>query len=564
MKKKLIYSVLCGALLLNSVSCTDFMDDIKPTNSITDEGIWLNESSAMLFMSQVYRDLDGPYYSVNGLNDHALDIMFTDDVVQMGEKDSNKWNMFAFNASSAPLDRWSNRYTAIRRANIALKNIPESPMPEDVKKRLMGDAYFLRAMFYFELFRYYGSAILIDKPLDRNTDDIFLSRSTPEQTLEFIVSDFQNAADRLPVTVPDEEIGRATKGAALGMKAVAYLHAAGTVDAKYYQKAAETARILVSGELQGTYSLYKGGFANMFLEENEHHSEVVFDIQYAYPYRWSSAQTILAPPQPGTPAEYGWSKDHPTASLADEFEMDNGEPFDWNNPKHAATPYEHRDERFYATIHYNGKPWKNQILYTSQNTPMDLTLRSNPNGIYSADKPEATKTGYYIGKYMNEKVLCGYDNRGRGVGGGHNFIVLRYAEVLLTLAEAVNEVEGPTQEVYNAINEIRARVNLPSLPAGLNKDEMRAKIRHERRVELAIEGKRYFDIQRWKIGEQVLNGPVYGCAVTYKEQPDGTIIPTYEKVKVVDKVFTAPRDYLLPVPQGARDKNPNLDQNPMW
>lgn len=242
--KKVIYSIFCSLLLLNS-SCTDFMDNIKPTSSVTDEGIWLTESSAMLFMSKVYRELDGTYYKVNGLNDHALDILFTDDCIQIGEKDSNKWNLFDFNSSSAPLDRWGNRYTAIRRANIALKNLPDSPLSEKVKERLIGDAYFLRAMFYLELFRYYGSAILIDKPLDRNTDDIFLARATPEATLQFIISDFQKAAERLPITVSDEELGRATKGAALGMMAATYLYAGGVIDAKYYADAAKTARILV-------------------------------------------------------------------------------------------------------------------------------------------------------------------------------------------------------------------------------------------------------------------------------------------------------------------------------
>lgn len=222
--KRIIYGILCSILLLNA-SCTDFMDNIKPTNSVTDEGIWLTESSAMLFMSKVYRDLDGPYYSVNGLNDHAVDILFTDDCIQIGEKASNQWNLFDFNASSAPIDRWGNRYSSIRRANIALKNLPDSPLPANVKERLMGDSYFLRAMFYLELFRYYGAAILIDKPLDRNTDDIFLARATPEATLQFIISDFQNAADRLPVTVPDDELGRATKGAALVLMAATYLYA---------------------------------------------------------------------------------------------------------------------------------------------------------------------------------------------------------------------------------------------------------------------------------------------------------------------------------------------------
>ena len=562
--KKIIYSILCSIVLLNT-SCMDFMDDIKPTSSVTDEGIWLSASSAMLFMSNVYRQLDGPGYSVNGFNDHSIDIMFTDDCIQIGEKASNQWNIFDFNASSSPLDRWSNRYAAIRKTNIALKNLPTATaIAEPERNRMIGDAYFLRGMFYLELFRYYGSAILIDKPLDRNTDEIFLSRATPQATVEFILSDFQNAADRLPVKVADEELGRATKGAALGMKAVTYLHAAGTVDSKYYAKAAETAQILISGDLKGTYSIYKEGFDKMFYEENEHNCEVILDIQFAYPYRFSSAQTIFAPPAPGTSAEYGWSKDHPTQSLVNEFEMTDGSPFDWNNPEHAKAPYENRDKRFYSTVHYNGKPLKNKTLYTSQNTPTNLSLRTNPNGMYSTSKPECTKTGYYIGKYMNEDVLCGYDNRGRGVGGGHNFIVLRYAEILLTFAEAENVVNGPTSEVYAAINEIRIRAGQPVLPGGLNKSQMEERIRHERRVELALEGKRWFDIQRWKIAEDVLNKKAQGCLVTYEKGADNVIRPTYKVVDVCEKRFTAPRDYLLPIPQSARNKNPNLDQNTQW
>lgn len=104
----------------------------------------------------------------------------------------------------------------------------------------------------------------------------------------------------------------------------------------------------------------------------------------------------------------------------------------------------------------------------------------------------------------------------------------------------------------------------PALPAGLDKSEMRKRIRHERRIELALEGKRWFDIQRWKIGEEVLNKDAQGCLVTYIKRPDGEIVPTYETVFVCKKTFMAPRDYLLPIPQSARDKNPNLDQNPLW
>lgn len=570
--KKILYSILCSALFLSS--CDDFMD-ITPTDSITDDGVWTSANSTMLFISNVYNDLAYPYsnnsnttanplYSFQGLGNVMFDNAFTDDMIGLGETSTNKWNLFDFTASSAPFDRWSFCYASIRKTNIALKNLEVSTvLTQADKTRLMGDMYFLRGLFYLELFRFYGGVPLIDKPLDRNLDEIFLPKNTAEETLEFIVSDFQNAADRLPVTVIDTELGRATKGAAIGLKAVAYLHGAGTVDSKYYSKAAETANILISGELAGAYSLFKGGFANLFLEENEHNSEVIFDIQYAYPYRWSGFQTICAPPVPAN-GGYGWSKGHPTQDLVDAFEMKDGSVFDWNNSGEAANPYANRDERFYGTILYNGEKWKGNTLYTSTNLPTNLSATNNPNGLWNTAKKEATKTGYYIRKHQNESVVCGWDNRGKGIGGGYNLIFLRYAEILLTYAEAENEVNGPSDAVYNAVNSVRNRAGQPNLPTGLKKEDMREKIRHERRVELAFEGKRFFDIIRWNAGEVFLNHPVHGCAVTYKLGLDGKPAPTYKVFEVCEKKFIAPKNNLLPIPQSAIDKNPKLVQNSGW
>lgn len=554
---------MCLAVFAMS-SCTDFMD-IESKNTVTDDGVWDNASSIMLFVSNIYTDLKGPLYELSGATGHAPDALFTDDFIVLGEGNSNKWNLYDFNASSTPISRWNECYTTIRKVNLGLEKVAASTvLEEDAKERLMGDLYFMRGIFYLELFRYYGGAILIEKPLDRHVDDIFYPRSTAQETLDFIISDLQNAADRLPVTVPDEELGRATKGAALGMMTIAYLHAAGVIDAKYYQNAADLSKTFISGDLKGTYSLFQGGFKELFMEENEHNPEIIFDVQMAYPYRFNGMQTVLAPPQPGADNEYGWGKGNPTQELVDEFEMKDGSTFDWNNPDEANAPYDNRDERFYSTVHYNGKPWKGKTLYTSQNTPNNLELKSNPNGMYSIDKPSCTKTGYYFGKYMNEKVICGFDNRDKGIGGGTNYIVLRYAEILLIFAEAENEVNGPSQEVYDAINQVRQRAGQPALPAGLDKEAMRERIRHERRVELALEGKRYFDLMRWRTAEVALNHNPSGCLVTYVEK-DGKVVPTYKVVKdVCQKKFIAPKDYLWPIPQGSIDKNSKLEQNPMW
>ena len=558
MNKKFIISIF--ALLLLSTACNDFMD-ISPADSITDDAVWTSASSIEQFMNDVYDQLDGPLYNWTSMSNYMFDNAFTDDMAFS----NNKWNLFDFTASSAPFDRWSTCYTSIRKANLGIENISGSTViQDDVKERYLGDLYFLRGMFYLELFRFYGGLPLIDIPLDRNEDDIFYSRSSQEETLEFIISDFQKAADYLPVTLDDEELGRATRGAAIGMEAITYLFGAGIVDSKYYENAAETADILISGELAGTYSLF-ANFQHLFLEDYEYNSEVIFDIQYAYPYRFTALQTVAAPPNHSFDS-YGWGWDNPTQDLVDAFEMKDGSSFDWNDPEEAANPYGNRDNRFYTSIFYNGSMRKGEVLYTSTNIwdeGSNSFVQNGPNGLWNTQSNSETPTGYYLKKHINESVISGWDNRGKGVGGGHNLIVLRYAEVLLTYAEAKNEVSGPDDSVYKAINLVRERAGQPDLPAGLDQNGMREKIRHERRVELAFENKRYFDIIRWKAGEEYLNNPVHGMNVTYVKDGD-SIKPTYAVFEAFKKSFNPNKNYLLPIPQNAINQNPNLTQNPGW
>lgn len=259
------------------------------------------------------------------------------------------------------------------------------------------------------------------KTLNKDVDDIYYSRSSSKETLEFIIEDLKEAANRLPKRseLPAEEYGRATKGAAIGFQAVAYLHAAGVIDAKYYEDAANTADILITGELKGEYRLFRENdgdpneksttkklskkaenFANLFLEEYEGNEEVIFDVQYKNPDRHQQGyQTIAAPGYPGIGSDYGWGCSNPSQMLVDAFEMQNGTPFDWNNPEQAAHPYENRDARFYASILYDGVVWKDSTLSFSVNRYIwdenDRRKWKNitdnlPNGMYCS-KVESTK-----------------------------------------------------------------------------------------------------------------------------------------------------------------------------
>lgn len=567
MKKILIY-LASGGFLVSS--CSDFLD-ITPQNSITNP--FDTASSIALYVNDVYSSFDGPLYQWDALggtyNRSMFDNAFTDDLYN----NDNKWNLFSFTASSAPFDRWTDCYEAIRKANVGLEQISRSEkLTEKEKERFLGDMHFLRAMFYLELWRFYGPVPLIDKSLDRNSDDIYYTRSDERTVLEFIVKEFETAAKMLPVKLDDSELGRATRGAAYGMMAVAYLHAGGTIDAAYYENAYKTADILISGELQGTYDLFRSGatpqerYQNIFLEENEYNCEVIFDIQYAYPYRFSTLQTVASPPKHATDG-YGWgNRDNPTQEIVDAYEMTDGSVFDWSNPDHAAAPYANRDARFYASILYNGAMWKGETLYTSTNVwsaAQGRFVPNAPNGWGCATN--ATATGYYLRKHMNESVVAGADNRTKGVGGGHNLIVLRYAEILLIYAEARNEMlAAPDQSIYDAVDAVRERAGQPALPRGLSQAQMRERIRRERRVELAFENKRYFDIIRWKAGSEFLNGEIHGMRITYSGSGSSPEI-RYERPVLVKKTFDPNKNYLLPIPQNAMNRNPNLyPNNPGW
>src|SRR5690606_37252066 len=165
-------------------------------------------------------------------------------------------------------------------------------------------------------------------------------------------------------------------------------------------------------------------------------------------------------------------------------------------------PYENRDPRFYMSILFNGATWRQQPVYTYQGAPLDGIGGGFNN----------TTTGYYLAKMVDQN-----SSRTPSVqNGNYYWIYFRYAEILLNYAEALNEtLSSPNVEVYGAVNEIRGRqgVNMPPLPTGLSKEEMRAKIRHDRRIELAFEGHRYFDIKRWRIGTTVMP-EVYGMLIT--------------------------------------------------
>lgn len=540
--KTLSISLIILSMLL--YSCSDELLDIEPKDQLTDIFVWSSPENANLFLNDIYNNLNpGPVSSVwtalpSEISNDPLD-NFSDNSVSGNLAGIPSYEAFTQGAygPSIPIfnNHWRNMYQNIRKCNILIEKVTESDFPETDKKLMIAQGKFLRAYYYKWLIDLYGGVPIITKALDRVRDgeEIFQQRNTYEECVSFIQKECEEAATDLPLEVSGKDIGRATKGAAWALKGELELYAG-----KWEDAAATNLKIMQSG----VYNLFPN-YETLFYEENENNIEVIFDVQYAAEIKGVITERYWSPAQ--TTDGKGWQAVNPTQNLIDDYEFLDGkteaEGSTFFDPKN---PYNNRDKRFYASILYDGSEWKGGFIYSRIGVPNN----SNEFG-----RPGATRTGYYLRKKLNPKIVP-------GTSSGQNSIVWRYAEILLNYAEAKNEVlETPDQSIYDAINKIRRRGDLPDLPTGLNKDQMRERIRRERRIELAFEGKRIFDIWRWKIAEDIFKQPLKAMKIT---ESGGDLI--YEKVNIDGGkvIFNPSKNYLMPIPETVIARNSKINQNP--
>ncbi|THU33458.1 RagB/SusD family nutrient uptake outer membrane protein [Niastella caeni] len=446
-----------------------------------------------------------------------------------------------------PIDIWAKSYQNIRKANIFLQHIDELPVndarQEAGKVRMKGEAFFLRAFFYEELYKRYGGVPLLDAPLSID-DDLQLPRNSEEEVVAFIVKDCDSAAALLPATHSSENLGRATKGAALLLKSRTLLYAASLLhnpdnNIEKWQQASSAAKAVMDLNVYRLDDNYKTLF------HTRTSPEVIFQSTVNQVWKVVDNDWVrhTEPPSQGG----GWGNLQPLQNLVDEYEMKNGKYItDPTSGYNAANPYADRDPRFHQSIIYNGRKWGTATINTYVGSGVD-GLNYNT---------AATKTGYYVAKLLDENatLITSYKP------GSHYWVFMRYAEALLNYAEAQNEaLSAPDQSVYDAVNQIRGRKNvaMPPLPVGLTKEEMRQRIRHERRIELAFETHRFWDLRRWRIGTQE-GTSAYGMRIT----KSGSNF-TYQKFLLENRVYRPAFD-LFPIPQTEREKDPALTQNPEY
>lgn len=500
---KIYIKILLVALIVSS--CTKDELDVSSTTQISAETFWKTESDAILGINGVYNRLGnfvGNALYLDVVCDNAYNHYPWEGFKAIANGTHDIWGPWAVNGL------WSAAYQGIGRANTFLDNIDQVEMDEADKSVMKGEALFLRAYFYAQLSDLYGG---VPMPLTQPAlEHGLLTRSSNQEVVAQIVVDLDAAAGFLNSTA--SEPGKATKGAAKALKARVLLY-----NEQWAAAASAANEVIGMG-----YTLYPN-YRDLFKVENENNEEVLFDAQFITPEQGNFYDLYL-----GLDGGTGWSSIVPLQELVDDYHMNDGMSIADSPNYDANDPYANRDPRLKQTIFVTGADYNGL----------------GPVKFSSEGGPAKSFTGFGFKKYTPYDEGVHVDPIGYPTTTGNNIIVLRYADVLLMYAEAKNEASGPDQTVYDAINEVRSRasVMMPDIPAGLSQGELREVIRHERRVEFALEGTRYSDIRRWKIAENVINGLVdFG----------GT------------RTFNPGRDYLWPIPGNLFDLPDNtLTQNP--
>lgn len=514
--------------------------------------------NAERFLIDIYTRLPR---NLNRVGDDYLDAS-TDDAISSNPANVSVLQLaLGTNTSDNYQDnQWTNCYAGIRQVNIFVNNIDKVPLKGKLTNGTgfnavwKSEARFLRALFYFELVKRHAGVPLLGDKVYQLGDDVELPRNTFEECINYIVSECDAIKNTLRTNPFDLVfIERPTKGAAIALKARALLYAAsplyngGNIDASNavtgytnfsadrWQKAEQAALELI--ELN-QFDLMPD-FKSIFLTQGG--VERIFSRQGGPN---TSVETNNGPV--GYSVSLNNGRTSPTQELVDAFGMANGLPItDPASGYQPNNPYANRDPRFYATIFHNGSQWLGRPVQTYEG---------------GADKPggskQQTRTGYYARKFMGN-----FENQARYENVNHDFVLFRYAEVLLNYAEARNEsLPAPDGEVYQHIEAIRQRAGLNpyQLPAGLTKAQMRDIIHNERRKELAFEEHRFYDVRRWKQAETELSKQVH--AMVIYQTGTGTI---YQKVPVLQLGFTK-KMYLAPIPFYEVVKNRKMVQNPGW
>lgn len=582
----IIIVVALGTLALIS-ACDNSALNVQPLNEMSENDVWNDSELTRLYLNDIYQGMGHGYVALaiaSGVDETKHTHGWDDGPVRQSIITPDNLGFFRSWANWFPHFRWDDLYSKIRDANILLQNIGEVEMSDSNKDIMTGEALFLRAYFYHNLARLWGGVPILTTPHTME-DDFFVARNSFEETINQIVTDLDQAASLLPEVQSQD--GRATMGAALALKSRVLLYAAsdlyhdnpsGMPETGYnsanqqtmWRAAKEAAQDVID---MNFYSLFEANpapgdstaenYANIWLVDG--HAETILQRHFtpSHSYQWFQADIGLFN---GPNGWHNWGGDTPLQQHVDAYEMADGTSFSWDNTDHASDPYVNRDPRFYASIFYNGSQWRqrpdNMLVYdpdgivetayyevAGQNDLRPgLDTRSGP-----IEDWNGTNTGYYMRKFLDPTVNHQFEMQDRP------WIYMRYAEILLNYAESSAEL-GEYGDARDALNQIRRRAGMPDVPVTESGEELLERVRNERRVELAFEEHRFFDVRRWMIAPDIYED---GQRIRIIGRLNGDNSYNYEyTVETADGRDWNDKAYFLPIWRDEINSNDNLIQNP--
>ncbi len=553
--KKISKVLGCALGALTLVSCNDFLDR-APMDQIVDATYWNTQEQLEMAVTAIYSRVK------------AKNIV---DMENMGENTmwptTNQYKDIGsgvFPVTQPTVDNeWRNMYRDIRECNAFLENYEQATENEPgAKERLAAEVRVIRALGYSFLVSFYGDVPLITKTLNPGDPELTDARTPRDEVVDFLLADLDAAAAILPVEIPSgENLGRVSKGTALALKARIALAE------KRYDVAEEAAKAVMD---MGVYQLYSNGnpetsYWELFTDKGKLASGNNRETLFARLHKLdvimhNLSREIQVPDQ--------FARFVPTRSVVDSYLSIDGLPIE-KSPLYSdetyASIFENRDPRMKQSIVTPGDTWGGRYdgrpIEENENPEIFMTPKFSQDG-----RGSVTTTGYYYKKYVDPDAVPTYNRDDNDI---HH---IRYAEVLLTYAEAKMEQGTLTQgDLDMSINLIRDRVGMVHMDLAFLAQhgmDIREEIRRERRIELLLEGQRYFDVRRWNEGER-LAGDIEGVkaawfpALTapgsnFRISDDGYLVAQW------NRQFETPKNYLWPVPQPQLDRNPNLGQNPGW
>lgn len=589
-KQNIWFASFVGAGLLLMTSCTDSYENF-PVDQFTEEYVFSKTDSmgvqALNLLNSTYNLLDNGH---NGIGGDYLDAA-SDDAISINQNDPDVYKLaigrFTANSRVNSHMGWGKYYEGIRKANIIINNIDVVPFKntftnfngeqKKLNHTVKAEARFLRTYFYFELVKRYGAVPLLMDSVYKLGDDMELPRNTFEECINYMVGELDSIKyDLRSVSMPDAAVygHAATIEAAMALKSRILLYAASPLfnenpvstddpaqkalvgyesyNAERWKAAADAAK-----EFMNTFG--PAGRKTVDLAKNQMgiflsfyspsvNPELIFFRQGGQ----SKEVETKNGPLGFSGNSIGNGRTNPTQNLVDAFPMKDGKPVGESTlyPFNPQKPYDNRDPRLSLAVLYNGSKWLGRVLETYRGGA------NNPT-----NSAEYTRTSYYMRKFMGN-----FSNATEYSNGYHLWVIFRYAEILLNYAEAQNEyLDAPSQEVYDALILLRKRVaiaagsdKLYGLKANMTKEEMRKAIQNERRIEMAFEEQRYWDIRRWRIAEDVFRNPLKGMSIV-----KNLTSVVYTEVDVLTVNFEE-RRYLYPLPYSEVIKNSRMIQNPGW